>query len=411
MFPIVPPHAAAVVIAAMFVLVMLATRVIQPAWWKARVVRWAVFLSFTALASGVALWLYGRATHQWPHVTDGAGIAYVGIIALAPAAIVAPVSAIMDRLLARPSKKVVDAPSGKRVSRRGLLRGCVSALPLVASGASTSGFVSAKLRPRMPIVKMTFEDLHPDLEGFRILHLSDVHLGACVSLADLESALNTACEGSRPDLVVLTGDLADDTAQIPGALELMAKTAARYGALSSLGNHEYIHDIRHVRPLFEKSRVPLLVGSGRTLHVGRANLFVGGADDPFFIEGDVEKMIHPTIARSASHAPANADFRLLLCHRPEGHGPAAEHGFDLTLAGHTHGGQLGLFGRSLFQYLMPRTSWWGRYTKKRPNGRASQLYTTSGFGHWFPFRFGCPTELPLIVLEGARAPRIESRPV
>lgn len=115
-----------------------------------------------------------------------------------------------------------------------------------------------------------------------------------------------------------------------------------------------------------------------------------------------------SIQSSIEDAPPDADFRLLLCHRPEGHGPAADAGYDLTLSGHTHGGQVGLLGRSIFETLRPGIGWWGSYVKKKKDGRPSRLYTTSGFGHWFPFRFGCPTEMPIVVLEGARSGRIRT---
>jgi uncharacterized protein len=105
---------------------------------------------------------------------------------------------------------------------------------------------------------------------------------------------------------------------------------------------------------------------------------------------------------------------MLLCHRPEGFDPAIDNGFDLTLSGHTHGGQLGLLGRSLLEHIRPGIGWWGAYAKQRSvteaaaaafarrtrtPGGPSRLYTTSGFGHWFPFRLGCPTEMPVVVLE------------
>jgi uncharacterized protein len=61
--------------------------------------------------------------------------------------------------------------------------------------------------------------------------------------------------------------------------------------------------------------------------------------------------------------------------------------------GHTHGGQIGLFGRSAFEALAPELHLWGTYARGE-----SRLYTTSGFGHWFPFRLGCPTEAPILEL-------------
>jgi predicted MPP superfamily phosphohydrolase len=95
----------------------------------------------------------------------------------------------------------------------------------------------------------------------------------------------------------------------------------------------------------------------------------------------------------ASHAPRNA-FRVLLCHQPRGFVAAAAHDFHLTLSGHTHGGQVGLLGASALE----GTFLWGSYARGQ-----SRLYTTSGFGHGFPFRLGCPTEAPLIVLARGEA--------
>jgi predicted MPP superfamily phosphohydrolase len=205
-------------------------------------------------------------------------------------------------------------------------------------------------------------------------------------------------------LIVLTGDLADDVSLIPEALRMVAAKRPRLGVLASLGNHEYLHDIDVTRPLYEESPVPLLVGCGRTIRVGEATLYVGGADDPVRMKGDIARLLEPSIASALAMAPDDASFRILLCHRPEGFRPAARLGFDLTLSGHTHGGQLGLFGRSLLESIRPGIGWWGTYALPRhgassPRG-VSRLYTTSGFGHWFPFRMGCPTEMPLLILEG-----------
>jgi uncharacterized protein len=440
MFPVIPAQEALLIVGSMLIVVMTSSRLIQPEWWKARAVRAIVLVAFAGMFAGLGLWTVGNRLERFPLVLAGAGITYVGILVLAPAVLVLPLTAVVDRGLmfaTRPrgplapggafdasarASKSTSTRTGLRLSRRGVIRAGAAALPVMAAATGASGFASAQRPPRMPVVRMRYEGLHPDLQGFRILHLSDLHLGACLGLVDLEKALEAALAVQRPDLIVLTGDLADDPSLMPGALELVARAAARHGAFASLGNHEYLHDILVTRPHYDASPIPLLVSSGRTLAVGRARLFVGGADDPVHMGGDIAGMVTPSIERAAALAPAHADFRMLLCHRPEGHGPAAANGFDLTLSGHTHGGQLGLFGRSLFEQLRPGTSWWGTYQRPRPDTAAarrsalvrspSRLYTTSGFGHWFPFRLGCPTEMPLIVLEGGSPPEPSpARPV
>ncbi|MDF2693291.1 MAG: metallophosphoesterase [Labilithrix sp.] len=431
MWPIFPGSLTVMVIGAMLVLVLLAMRIVQPAWWSARPARVGVLVAFGGMLVGVALWGAGRSLDDLRLVHTGAGIAYVGVLVILPAAIVMPVAALIDRVLVRVTHPAVvtslPSPPAQttprlEMSRRTLIRLGSTSLPAMAAMGGASGLVTAQRDPTMPVIRLRWPGLHPDLVGLRILHLSDLHLGVCLGLEDLERALRVARATQRPDLIVLTGDLADDASLIPAALRLIAEARPRHGAFASLGNHEYLHDIAVTRPLYESSPVPLVCASGRSVRIGRSTLFVGGADDPVHMGGDIPWFLTPSIEAAAAEAPLHADFRLLLCHRPEGHGPAATNGFDLTLSGHTHGGQLGMFGRSVLEKIKPGIGWWGSYAKKRPPeiararaegtspgpGGPSRLYTTSGFGHWFPFRFGCPTEMPLIVLEGDPRPRSSS---
>ncbi len=470
MWPVFPLSETLPIIAIIAVVILFSAAVIQPAWLRSRAVRAVLLAAAAVIGGGIVLWLAGESMHRGDIVRLGVGSVYVTVLTLLPAAIVMPFTAAVDRWLTRDRALALatvkpeasdehdehDATlaasyeqDGKtktwrrklsttrvKVSRRALIRFGSASIPTMAAMTGASGFSEAKRDPTMPIVRMRYPNLHPDLHGLKILHLSDLHLGAgCLDLDDLKRGLEIAfarggrgsesssdsavsarerdTAASHPDLIMLTGDLADDPALIPAALRLIAEANARYGALACLGNHEYLHDISITRPKYEAGPIPLLVGTGRSLRIGRATLFVGGSDDPVHMHGDIASLLEPSIASAASASPRHADFRLLLCHRPEGFAPANVHGFDLTLSGHTHGGQVGAFGRSLLEKVKPGIGWWGTYAKKRPrevvdardarlvggpNG-VSRLYTTSGFGHWFPFRVGCPTEMPLIVLE------------
>ncbi|MBX3228348.1 MAG: metallophosphoesterase [Labilithrix sp.] len=386
-----PASLTLLVIVVLAVPLFFAMRVVQPAWWRSTRARRLALGLLGALVAGVLVWVGGRAAGLESIVWVGAGVAYVGVLTFFPASLTMPVVAAADRLVARRG-----APPNA-LSRRALF-----ALPALTAATSASGFASAEAAPIVRHIPLRFAGLHPDLEGLRILQLSDVHLGAGRGLVELRRALADAMITARPDLIVLTGDLADDPSLIPAALRMVTEANARYGAYACLGNHEY-HHITESRPAYEQSDVPLLVGSGRSVRVGRATLYVGGADDPVHMRGDLASRLRPTVRAAAKGAPAHADFRLLLSHRPEGHGPAAEEGFDLTLAGHTHGGQLGFLGKSFFELLDATVGWWGAYAKPGKRGRTSRLYTTSGFGHWFGFRLGCPAEIPILVLEREEA--------
>ena len=93
-------------------------------------------------------------------------------------------------------------------------------------------------------------------------------------------------------------------------------------------------------------------------------------------------------------APSDA-FKVLMSHRAKALDFADRFNVDLILAGHTHGGQIGFNRRSVFENFLANEPYlWGKYKKGK-----TQLYTSSGVGHWFPFRIGCPAEAPIIVLK------------
>jgi predicted MPP superfamily phosphohydrolase len=331
-------------------------------------------------ALGLALWAWGS-----PGLAArGVWLAWTCIMLLAPLAIALFGSATLQR--AARSKVGAASPA-----RRAFLQAGAAALPVGTMGVSGVGFSAAQTPPRIPLVRLRFPELPPDLDGLRILHLSDLHLGAAMHARDLEALLERAAP-LEPDLVVLTGDVADDLHELREALAIVHRHRPRFGVFAALGNHEYLHDIRDTLPIYQRSQVPLLLDRGTTLEVGAARLFLAGVDDPYG-KGDPRAFYEHAVARASASAPEDA-FRVLLCHRPEGFVAAASQGFDLTLSGHTHGGQVGLFGVSAFQVLFRDAYLWGAYERA-----GKRLYTTSGFGHWFPFRLGCPAEAPIIVLE------------
>jgi predicted MPP superfamily phosphohydrolase len=244
----------------------------------------------------------------------------------------------------------------------------------------------------MPRITMSYGDLPLDLDGLRILQLTDLHLGAYVHLSDVEKTLARIDE--KPDLVVITGDIADDLRQLAPTLKLVHELAPRFGVFAVTGNHEYMHHIAEVRRIFDKSPIPLLYDQATVVRIGAASLYLAGVADPVHME-DVDEILERSIDVALDGAPSDA-FHLLLSHRPEGFVQAARRGVALTLSGHTHGGQVGIFGRSAFEPFFPNKFLRGTYARG-----SSRLYTSAGFGHWFPFRLNCPAEAPTIVLARA----------
>ncbi len=292
--------------------------------------------------------------------------------------------------------RLEQAP-GARLPRRRVL-GAAAVIPFATASVGARGVLSTKGLPGTPVRRL---DLGAERERppLRILQISDVHLGRGRDLRDVEAFVAAFAAQPPVDLVALTGDLADDVDQLEPALGLLRQLAPRLGLVACLGNHEYFGRVHRVRDVFARAEIPLLVSEGLSVRDGDRRLWVAGADDPQSAwrrgaRQDLADFYARSIDRALEGAPGDA-FRLLLSHRPEGFLIARERDFDITLSGHTHGGQIGWSDRSLVSRLAPRLPFWGTY-----GDASSRLYVTSGFGQWLRFRLGCPAEAPIVAVRG-----------
>lgn len=239
-------------------------------------------------------------------------------------------------------------------------------------------------------------------DGFRIGQISDVHVGDFIRPELLERAVDEM-NRARVDLQVMTGDLIDDLSLLDRTLLALGQSTARHGMLTVLGNHEKFRGLDRVLAAYERHRatsnVRLLVDESVVLDHGGARLRVVGVDYPMRSTGSrtpakVERRALMSASAERAFARVARDETVLcLSHHPEFFPIAAEKGALLTLAGHTHGGQVAFLGRPLLQmydYML------GRYRR----GDA-QLYVSPGTGHWMPFRVGVPTEVTILTLRSA----------
>ena len=275
--------------------------------------------------------------------------------------------------------------------RRRFLKYTTGVFPAAAFSVSGLGVMQSFAKVNVPVVTIGIPDLPPALEGLKIAHLSDLHLGYYYSLDDLEKTIEII-DASKPDIYFVTGDIADDIEKIDDALKLICCIRTPCQGFASVGNHEYYRNIDKVVKAFDKKPLPLLLNSGTIIQINGEDVYVGGADDPVFNRLDMKDFLEKTVTKTMQDAPANM-FQILLCHRPGGFDTAFKLGINLTLSGHTHGGQVGFMGKSLLDGWPIEKYQWGIYKKGR-----SRLYTSSGMGVWFPFRLGCPAEAPIIIL-------------
>jgi len=239
--------------------------------------------------------------------------------------------------------------------------------------------------------------LPADLNGFRIANLGDVHIGRFIDAKELQRGIETI-NGQHADLVAVTGDLVDDVNQLEASMQVLEQSNAPYKMVAILGNHEETGHLNRILSIYRRHQghISLLVNENIAISRGSATLHIVGVNFPMNAAGrGVPRGAEQNAAMSAQADAAFAGLSkgetiVALSHQPEFFPFAASHGAQLTLASHTHGGQLRLFGRpviDVFLYLQ------GVYRR----GDA-YLDVSAGFGHWLPIRFGVPREIVIDTL-------------
>lgn len=226
---------------------------------------------------------------------------------------------------------------------------------------------------------VTLPALPAAFSGLRLLHLSDLHLDG-----DPEY-LHTLCERVQEvdaDLTVITGDFRyrthGDWRPAMAALERLRRLLPG-DVYAILGNHDTVRMV----PTIEDFGIRLLLNEHVVLERGADRLYLAGIDDPHYFCTD-------NIERAAENVPLDA-CAILLAHSPEAYWQAAHSGFDLLLAGHTHGGQLCLPGgfALMTNADCPRSFCRGPFRYCDMQG-----YTSAGTGSSIvSVRFNCPPEL------------------
>jgi uncharacterized protein len=241
-------------------------------------------------------------------------------------------------------------------------------------------------------VEVPLRDLPPELDGFRILHLSDFHLGT-VSLngRTLERAVRWAHEDDL-DLVALTGDLLSRQRGEPALRRAIGALEPRYGTYAVLGNHDV--DITR-DPFSRPTDASGLEAEGAILLQDRSAFFEVGTTRVQVAGGDPRRgWQQRDLGRLADQASA---FRLLLFHYPDVTRFLPAGAFDLILAGHLHGGQIVVptpRGRIRLEHLRA-LHWEGLHETP-----AGMLHVSRGLGtSLVPFRFLARPEATKLTLK------------
>lgn len=262
--------------------------------------------------------------------------------------------------------------------------GAAAAAGLATVGYGTYGVLRG---PSVQRITVPLARLPRAAHGFRIAVVSDIHIGPILGRAHTRRIVDTI-NATSPDLVAVVGDLVDGSvADLGSAAEPLAALRARHGSYFVTGNHEYFSGaeqwVDHVREL---GLVPL-----ENARVEIEGFDLAGVND---IAGETEGQ-GPDFGRALGDRDRGR-AAVLMAHQPVVIHDAVEHGVDLQLSGHTHGGQLWP-GNYLAELANPTVAGLERYGD-------TQLFVSRGAGAWGPpVRVGAPSDITVVELASRQA--------
>ena len=306
------------------------------------------------------------------------------------------------RFEARPIQSVFrpspspDTPASP--ARRKFLEGAATAAVAAPFVAGAYGLLWGRLNLQVTRQPVRLAKLPRAFYGFRIAQLSDIHVGPFMSEEEIRKYVRIANE-LKPDLVALTGDFVTwDRTTAPAVVNALSGLKAGYGVLGTLGNHDAWAGAEDLlTSLFAQCGIRILRQERTAIAAGGESLNLMGID--FANSRSMSVGGEHLSARSLEGveslmAPDTAN--ILLSHNPETFDRAAALGIDLSLAGHTHGGQLAL------EFISPELAPTRIITPyvaglfQQPGG---QLYVNRGIGTIAaPMRVGAPPEITVFEL-------------
>ncbi|HHB1426523.1 TPA: metallophosphoesterase [Serratia odorifera] len=262
-------------------------------------------------------------------------------------------------------------------------------LPVLAAILSTQALKNGTAAPGVRKIAVTLRGLPLHFEGYRIVQLTDLHVSRLQPRSWIQNVV-TRTRQLDADMIVITGDIIDGW---PGLrlpdIEPLGQLQAKDGVFAVTGNHEYYFGADNWIHIFEKRGLQFLNNAGYRVSRDGESLYLAGVTDAvapsFGLPG-------PDLAGALASSRPD-EMVILLDHRPENAGQAAQRGVALQLSGHTHGGMIAGLDRLVASANNGFVS--GLYQVGSFN-----LYVSNGTGIWngFPFRLGKPAEITLITL-------------
>ncbi len=279
------------------------------------------------------------------------------------------------------ASRLLRWPRAVAALRTRRLRPATGVLALLVSGYGVSQGMAV---PHARQIEVSIAGLPAAFDGYRVLQLTDIHASRLLT-GDWVRRVVTESNALKPDLIVITGDLIDNSVEARrDDARPLADLQAPDGVIAITGNHEYYAQYQAWMQAFRALHMQVLENSHLQVRRGDAALTIAGVTDPVAARYGLP-LPDLQAARGANpSAPV-----ILLDHRPRNAREAAARGVKLQLSGHTHGGQI--IG---MDQLVKRAN--GGFVSGRYDVDGMTLYVSNGAGLWagFPRASGCPRNHP-----------------
>ena len=294
-------------------------------------------------------------------------------------------------LVLQPIRKRLNADTDP--ARRRVLNAAGSALMASPLAVIAYGALVQRTNFQVRETDIPLQGLPHDLDGLRILQLSDIHLGVFLSERELARVIDATRE-LRPHIAFATGDFISTAGDpLQACIHQLARVKAEAGTFGCLGNHEYYARAEALATeMAARSGIRILRAEAQQLRIGNSVVNVAGVDYQRFSN-------KKEYLREAGSLVYPGALNILLSHNPDVFPVAARQGYHLTLAGHTHGGQVTV--EILDQAINP-ARFFTPYVRGLYRLYKAAEYVTRGIGTiGIPARIGEPPEITLIQLRKA----------
>jgi len=265
-------------------------------------------------------------------------------------------------------------------------------LGLMGAAGTALALYATRIEPRwlrITRLRLAVPNLPPAFEGYRLVHVADLHLGLLHNDTRL-SQLVEVINAQQPDLITITGDFfSGTTSDLAVCCRPLTDLYAPDGILGCLGNHDYTLGLSRVCEAIEQASVRVLLNAHQVVRRDDQALVFAGVDDVYYGRPDLSAAL-----AGAPDAPV-----ILLAHEPDyARAVVANPRVTLMLSGHTHAGQVRLPGYGAL--LLPTLGHY--YSGGMYQLGTLALYVTTGFGTGrIAVRFNCRPEIAVITLTRA----------